>query len=47
MIKSGSNFNHVGLIKLYRKSHKTAKEGNNFNYEWKISKVTVSEHIDS
>lgn len=36
----------MGLIKFYPKAHKTSKEGNNFNFQWKISKVTVSEHID-
>lgn len=43
VIKSGSNFNNVGLVKIYPKTHKTPHEGTRFNYDWKIHKVTVSQ----
>jgi 2',3'-cyclic-nucleotide 2'-phosphodiesterase (5'-nucleotidase family) len=46
VIKSGSNFNNVGLIKIYAKTHKAPHEGTRFNYDWKIHKVTVSQEVD-
>lgn len=42
VIKSGTNFNNVGLIKIYAKTHSADHEGVRFNYDWKIFKVTIA-----
>jgi 2',3'-cyclic-nucleotide 2'-phosphodiesterase (5'-nucleotidase family) len=46
VIKSGTNFNHIGLIKLYSKDHVTEHLGNRVNYDWKIEKITPAASVD-
>lgn len=36
VIKNGTNFNNIGLIKLYPKHHPTSRLGATVNYEWNI-----------
>lgn len=46
VIKSGSNFNNAGLIKIFAKTQQAQHEGARFNFDWKIHKVTVTETVD-
>jgi len=46
VIKSGCNFNNIGLIKIYPKHHLTSHIGNRVNYEWKIEKITSATSVD-
>ncbi len=46
MIKSGTNFNNVGLIHFYDKIKETQYKGKRFNYEWKIYKVPEAAEVD-
>lgn len=46
MIKSGTNFNHVGLVHFYLPQQKTSRLGKRVNYEWKIYSVAEASEVD-
>ncbi len=46
VIKSGTNFNNVGLIKIYPKTHPTSHVGARFSYDWIIYKIAITEKVD-
>ena len=46
VIKSGTNFNNIGIIHLYPKSHQTEQPGVNYNFEWEILKILNADKVD-